>query len=202
MWTTVVCCIAQTYCFYWPHEEWITRRESYSQIHEWSLILYHISCFLPAMVLISSCSSITLLNFPSGEPQTVVPPPLRPPFLCDENENKFSSRCRLGSVEGLCLAEKVGDSVCNYVWRAASRRNHAGMALCCSRSTFSSISNSPTVITTVPTVCVFSMAKHCQRRMSTYTWERSGVCVRICESIAANSLCVVLSEGKMNDAWS
>lgn len=57
------------------------------------------------------------------------PPPLRPPFLCDENKIKFSSRCRLGIAEGLkCLAGKVGDNVCNYVWRAAGVRNHAGMA--------------------------------------------------------------------------
>lgn len=44
--------------------------------YEWSFILYHISCSPPSMSSISSCSSILLLNVPSGEYQAVVSPHL------------------------------------------------------------------------------------------------------------------------------
>lgn len=44
--------------------------------YEWGCVLCHISSFLPSTSSISSCSSTSLLNVPSGEYQAVVSPRL------------------------------------------------------------------------------------------------------------------------------
>lgn len=130
--------IVQTYCFDWPHEKWITIIDYKPQMYEWSLTLYRISCFLPAKYLISSCSSISPLNVPSGEHQTVVSPHLPRPSspLWWEWWIMFQSlQTGRGGWTGVVGWKGGRSCVRTCVGRrgAAGRRSHAGMALCCRR---------------------------------------------------------------------